>query len=401
DIIDNPNILNNEDFEKDEAKKVLKNSTYFVSQLSYEVLPVHMIDMGAIQQSKAEDGSNSFRREYCAQFVDGSDGYFSAKKMKEATVPPNSYPTTKVAADNDNPCILAIDSNFSNAKNADYFAMCLLELDKDANGKEIAYCVHNYQRAGGNVSDHIKYFYYLLTSFPNIKMIGMDSAGGDQFCGAVEASELFKDFPKKLGLFNFDSDKEGNDWIAMLDEAKREYNPDTGNIMMKQYFTSKWILRANEYLVSCIEHKNLWFASAASAHDNAFNTIMNSNIPLDLVFGQKNLDVADDPDDPDATQKMGNGDFIEWQDYLIEDVKNQCSRISPQGGGPSGIPRFDLPANIKRSSSNKKIRKDNYSALLIANWCAKIYQDLKDPNKTRLNRYQDFGFCAPIVAAKY
>lgn len=396
DIIDNPSILDDEKIVKDDANKVLKDATYFVSQLSYEAIPEDMVDQAMVKAAKSQDGANSFLREYGAQFIDGGDGYFSPKKMSEATIPVNSYPTTKIAADNDAPCILAIDSNFSNAQNADYFAMCLLELGTNDRDKDIAYCVHNYQKAGGSVSDHIRYFYYLLTHFPNIKMVIGDSAGFDQFCGAVESSELFKEYPKKLGLFEFDSDKEGDEWNEMLSQAKKEYNFDTGNIMMKQYFTSKWILRANEYLVSCIEHKKLWFASNALKHDNAFNMIMTSKLPSNLIFGQKNLDEADNEEE---TAKMSVRDFIEWQDFLIKDTKDQCANIIPQSGGPSGIPRFDLPPHMRRISSNNRPRKDNYSALLLANWGAKIYLDLKDENKTgKKSKYADYGVAQSIAA---
>lgn len=397
-IIDDPSVLDNPDFVKEKTNESYKNSTYFVSQLSYEALPAHMIDYGAIQMSRTQDGDNSFLREYCAQFVDGGDGYFSPKKMNEATVPIGGYPTTKMKSDNDNDCILAFDSNFSNAKNADYFAMCLLEIGKDANGKEIAYCIHNYQKAGGNVEEHLKYLYYLLTHFPNIKLIIGDSAGFDQFHGAIQSSELFKSYPKKLDVFEFDSDKEGGEWIDMLDIAKKQYNTDTGHIMMKQYFSSKWILRANEYLAACIQYQKLWFASKMSQSENAFSTIIGTSIPLNLVFGHKKLDVADDEEE---TQKMGIGDFMEWQDYLIDDVKNQCARIVPQSGGPSGIPRFDLPPSLRRMTSNTRPRKDNYSALLLAMWGTKIYQDLKDPQKTNKGKYESFDSPIAIVSSKF
>lgn len=401
DIIDNPSILDDQKVLQDDSSKVLKDSSYFVSQLSYEAIPEHMVDQAAVQAAKSQDGTNSFMREYGAQFIDGGDGYFSPKKMSEATVPDGLYPTTKVAKDNENVHLLAIDSNFSNAKNADYFAMCVLELDKDGNGNDISYCVHNYQKAGGNVSDHIKYMCYLLKCF-NIKMICLDSAGADQILGALEASEVYKqNFSKPLGLFEFDSDKEGDDWISMLDEAKRQYNPDTNNIVMKQYFTSKWILRANEYLQASIQHKKLWFSSKASANDDCFSKIVSTKLPLEWIYPKGYDEKADDPEDPDATVKMSLRDHIEWQDYLISDVKNQCALIMPQTGGPSGIPRFDLPPNLRRLSSNNRPRKDNYSSLLICNWLSKIYQDLKDPNKTNLNKYQDFGGAYEVTSQNF
>jgi len=41
-----------------------------------------------------------------------------------------------------------------------------------------------------------------------------------------------------------------------------------------------------------------------------------------------------------------------------------------------GTQSFDLPQHLKRSSSANKARKDNYSALLLANWALKCYNDI-------------------------
>jgi len=399
DIIDNPNILQQEEFETDDSKKAMKDSTYFVAQMSYRALPEHMVDQAAVQIAKSQDGANSFKREYEAQFVDGGDGYYSPKKMLEATVPDGEYPIVELIGDPNAEYILSVDPNFSNAKNADYFAMALLKLDKDKNGRDIAYYVHGYQKAGGSVKGHLNYLYYLFNNF-NIVLSIWDSAGSDQLHGAMESSSLFKNMPKKLGFFNFDADKEGNEWIEMLDQAKREYNKDTGNIIIKQYFTSNWILKANEYLVSCIEHKRLWFAGRASAHPNIFEAMLTTKIPLDLIFAPEDIDKADDDEEENATLKMGIRDAFELQDFIINDTKSQLALIQPQGGGITGIPRFDLPSNLKRQSSNTRARRDNYTALLLANFGAKIYQDLKDPNKTKLNKYENMGFVMPIVTSQ-
>ena len=56
-------------------------SSYFVSQMGYRSLPEDMIDETIIEEAKSGGESHSsFQREYCAQFTDGSDSYFSAKK---------------------------------------------------------------------------------------------------------------------------------------------------------------------------------------------------------------------------------------------------------------------------------------------------------------------------------
>ena len=55
------------------------DATYFISQMGYEALPNEMIDTTIIEEAQNGGQSHSsFQREYCAQFTDGSDSYFSA-----------------------------------------------------------------------------------------------------------------------------------------------------------------------------------------------------------------------------------------------------------------------------------------------------------------------------------
>ena len=70
--------------EKINSKEV-GDSRYFISQLGYEALPKEMIDKTIIEEAQSDSSSiSSFQREYCAQFTDGSDSYFSAKKCTNA-----------------------------------------------------------------------------------------------------------------------------------------------------------------------------------------------------------------------------------------------------------------------------------------------------------------------------
>ena len=82
--------------------KEKEDATYFISQLGYEALPEHMIDKITIEEAKNGGTSHSsFLREYCAIFTDGSDSYFSAKKMHECSVPDGEEPTLKIRGEKD------------------------------------------------------------------------------------------------------------------------------------------------------------------------------------------------------------------------------------------------------------------------------------------------------------
>ena len=137
--------------------KDVEDASYFISQLGYEALPEHMIDQTTIEEAKNGGTSHSsFLREYCAVFTDGSDSYFSAKKMHECTVPDGEEPTLKIKGEKGKKYLIAIDPSFSNSPSSDYFAMAVMELNNETKTGTL---VHNYALAGGDLKDHIKYFY--------------------------------------------------------------------------------------------------------------------------------------------------------------------------------------------------------------------------------------------------
>jgi hypothetical protein len=331
----------------------LGNAKYFISQLGYEALPEEMIDQTIIEEARDGGQSNaSFQREYCAQFTDGSDSYFSARKMHECTIPDGEEPTTKIKGEAGSNYVLAIDPSFSNSPSSDYFAMSVIEIDDET---EDAILVHSYAVAGGDLKNHIKYMYYLVTHF-NFEMIIIDNAGY-QFIDSCNESDLFTKNRINLKLFDFDSDKEGIDYKKMLVEAKRQYNKEDGKIVFKQNFTTKFIRTANEHLQACIDHKRIWFASKTTANDVAFTKEINKHISLKNTPNESVLDL------------------IEMQDAWIYQTKKQCALVEVKSTA-KGTQTFDLPQHLKRSTSPGRARKDNYTTLMLACWAAKCYYDI-------------------------
>jgi len=346
--------------------------TYFISQLSYEALPPHMVDQGAIQVAQSGGSSHhSFLREYCARFIDGGDSYFSPKKMHVCTIPDGEYPTTKVVGDSDKKYILSIDPNFSSSKTADYFAMSVIELDEE---KKQGVLVHGYQAAGSSLQDHIKYFYYLYKNF-NINLIVIDHAGADTFIDAVNNSEYMKGINRKIGFIDFDSDKENEDYTGMVKDCARQYNKDFGNICVKQFFTSAFLGRANSYLQTCIDHKKIWFSSRASNHPDIVENIFSMNLPMEYIYPRG---IGEKADNEYETKKLTVREFIEQQDFIIQDTKDQCANVEVSTTS-RGTQSFDLPSHLRKSTSINRARKDNYTTLMLGNWGVKIYFDLMAP----------------------
>ena len=327
-----------------------KDSSYFVSQLGYESLPAEMIDTTVIEEAKnGGTSSASFQREYCAQFTDGSDSYFSAKKMHECTIPDGELPTTRVKGDPELKYICAIDPSFSNSPSSDYFAMSVIELDEEMKTGTL---VHSYAVAGGDLKDHIQYFNYLCNAF-DFEMICIDNAGF-QFIDSCNESELFT---KNLSFFDFNSDAEGADYQKEIKKIKNLYNKQDGKICYKQIFTSNWLRKSNEYLQACIDHKRIWFASKATANNEAFNRMTNQSINLKFNTGETILDL------------------IEEQDNLVYQTKKQCSLIEVKSTA-KGTQTFDLPQHLKRNTSVNRARRDNYTTLMIGTWAMKCYYDM-------------------------
>jgi hypothetical protein len=338
------------------------DSTYFISQMGYESLPEQMVDKTIIEEARSGGTSNSsFQREYCAQFTDGSDSYFSAKKMHECTVPDGQEPTTLIKGEAGKKYILGIDPSFSNSPSSDFFAMSLLEMDDQTNQGIL---VHSYAVAGGDLKQHIDYLHYLLTSF-DIEMICIDNAGFG-FIDSCNESELFTKNNLMLDFFDFDTNKEGIDYQREIGRARRQYNKESGRIVFKQVFVSEWLRKANEHLQACIDHKKIWFSSKTTANASVFNKQTAKHIPIKLTGAENILDL------------------IETQDDLVYQTKKQCAMVEVKSTA-RGTQTFDLPQHLKRSTSPNRARKDNYTTLMLANWALKSYYDMMKVDKESLN----------------
>jgi hypothetical protein len=303
-------------------------------------------------------------REYCAQFTDGSDSYFNAKKMEECTLKVGEAPHTLMKGDPDKKYILGIDPNMSDSPNADYFAMAVMELDEE---KKQGILVHTY--AGlGNLKNHVNYLHYILNHF-NIVFMILDNAGADTFLSACNESTLFKKDRLEIKTINFNSELEGGDYEHEIRSAKNQYNLQDKKIAFNQVFTSNFIRKSNEYLQACIDYKKVWFASRTSSDEKSFNETINLSIPLELMKTE---------DKKDWTLL----DFIENQDDFIYQTKKQCVLIE-HSATSRGTQSFDLPQHLKRSVSANKARKDNYSAFMLANWAVKCYNDIMSAQKVQ------------------
>jgi|GEM_PF-430329 hypothetical protein len=351
-----------------------EGAKYFVSQLSWDAIPEDRMDKSIIEMAQTnESNMATFKREYCAQFLDGSDSYFSMQKMIACTVPDGEKPTLLVRGKRDKKYILAIDPDFSNSPTGDDFAMCVVELDDNGKGGTVA---HTYAESGKDLKDHIRYLHYILTNF-GIDMIIIDYAGY-QFIEAANESQLFRDANMNLSIFDFTSEKDGEEYNEELRKARNSYNKQIGRIVFNQYFTSDFIRKANEWLQGCFDYKRLWFGGSIKGCPEVFNEIASLPIDFKQVFANKDLD------DKNETPM---GYMIDRQEILCKQTKYQCASIEVKTS-QRGVQSFDLPLVMKRDNTASRMRRDSYTACMLAAWCMKSYNDIMAFQPTSLETFE-------------
>lgn len=332
-----------------------KKTTYFVSQLGYMAIPTEMVEKTVIEE--ASNGglqSPGFLREYCAQFTDGSEGYFSAIKMKACTIDDGNEPHLLLRGKKDKKYILAIDPSWSSSPASDDFAMAVLELDEESGQSTL---VHNYAVHGGDLKDHISYFYYLVTHF-NIVFIISDNADGN-FIDSCNETSRFKDSGMEFRFMEDwdDTLEEPPKRAEMLSRVKRAYNQTARRICIHHLFTSKSIREANENLQASIDFKRVWFASRLRPDGGIFERVVETKVDLSL------------------TPYKDMGEFCDRQDDLVHLVRKECALIEVKST-PQGNQTFELPQHLKRSSAPTRARKDSYTALMLGTWGVRCYNEI-------------------------
>ncbi len=345
----------------------MKGGRYLVHQLSYEAIK-NQDRIDAAIRDEITSGmipESVIKREYKAQFIMESEGFFSAKKMEECTIPDGSTPCVEIRGERGAEYILAIDASVSSSAAADHFAMCVCKIVTRPDGKQVPLVVHQYATSGHTLNWHIQYLLYILIRF-NIVYIINDSSGGDNldFINICNESEIFKKSRMQLNSIGADFGKE--DFQEIVRQVKRFYNKQGGVIVQKQYFHASFIRGANEYLKYAFDFKNIYFAGKAQANYAEMQKM------IDMDIGDIH---RTHPEFLDEKGFSSIDEFIVNQDVLIDLVKAECAMIQPSVTQLGHI-SYNLPSNLKRNKDSKRSRKDSYTALFMCNWACHIYLEM-------------------------
>jgi len=341
------------------------NAHRVIMKFSYDCAPEALYDQNLINQAKASMSESQFEREFGAGFTDDSSGYFKISTMAKCTIPEGQDPSVEVAGTASDKYILSFDPSWAESESSDDFAMQIFKLHDDA---KVGALVHSYAVPGAKLKDHIQYFYYLLTHFNIVGIVG-DYNGGVQFINAANESALFKDNNIKIKYIEVDLAKPEN-YESELQELKKQYNVDSKTYCILRKPTSQWIRQANELLQSNLDHRRIWFGARATGEN--YNKQVRKKIPISKLKFINNVGYEDK--ESDGAKMI---DFVEHQEDMINVTKNQCALIQITTS-PQGTQTFNLPQELKRQTGPDKARKDSYSALVLGNWMVKVYYDMMD-----------------------
>jgi hypothetical protein len=353
-------ILGEFDLNKNDDDEQAADDAYrLIMQLSYDCAPTRLYDQNLLKQAKETMSEMQFKREFGAQFVDESDGYFRLSKMAGCTIADGEFPAVEVVGNPSDDYLLAFDPNWAGNTSADHFAMHVFKVLRD---EQKVCLVHSYALAGVSLKDHMKYFLYLIESF-NIVGICGDYNGGVQFINSCNESQLFKTAKVNIGVIEVDLEKP-DQWHNDILSFKNQYNQRERKYCILRKPTVNWIRNGNEMLQAAIDHKRILFASRAV--DDHFDQQRKKNLPIDEIKWDNKIT---------ATSRGAKMiDLLDQQKSNIELTKSECANIEVTTN-PQGSQSFNLPQNIRRQKGPNRARKDSYSALILGNWFAKVYFD--------------------------
>ena len=338
---------------------------YSIIRIPYELIPKGFMDDKQVSRAKATIHTGIYNMEYAACFTEDSDGFFR-RSLIESCVTNESKPITingnnilfdvSTKGNPDLQYVYGIDP----ASEKDNFTIVILELNKDHSRIVYGWSTNrnNFKdrQKTGLVNEHDFYGFCsrkirnLMKIFPCAR-IGMDAQGG-----GVAVEEALHD-PGKL--------EEGEHLIwPVIDMNKPKDTDDQSGLHileLVQFARADWTAQANHGLRKDLEDKVLLFPRF-------------DQVTLALALDRENKDIM--------TADLSNLYDSESECVLeIEELKNELTTIvmTQTSTGPNARDRWDTP-EIKLPNGKKgKLRKDRYSALLIANMLARQINRTLEP----------------------
>jgi hypothetical protein len=340
---------------------------YSIIRMPYELLPKGFMDADQVARSKATVHNGIYQMEYGACFTRDSQGFFKRSLIESCVVSENN--TIKDHDGNDIlfEAVLMGDKNkkyifgVDPASEVDNFSIVVLEVNPTH--RKIVHCwtttrsEHKSKIKKGYVSETDFYAYCarkirdLMRLFPCVH-IAMDAQGG-----GVAVMESLHDVDKL-------QDGEIPIWPTINDDKPKDTDDERGLhiLEMCQFAKYDWLAEANHGMRKDFEDKALLFPRFDA-------------VSIDLSLNQDDL-------------KNRMFDTLEECVMDIEELKDELSMIQ-MTQTTSGRDRWDTPQVVVGTGKKSKMRKDRYSALLMANMAARIIQ--RTPTAAEYRFYGGFA----------
>jgi hypothetical protein len=330
---------------------------YSIIRIPYELIPKGFMDDKQVSRAKATIHNGIYNMEYAACFVKDSEGFFRRSLIESCVVSDSNQiiignkPIIFDATIKGKPeCsyVYGIDP----ASEQDNFSIVILEIHNDHSRIVYTWTTNrsNFKERlkTGLVQDHDFYGFCarkirnLMKIFP-CSRIGMDAQGG-----GVAIEEALHD-PTKI------EDGENLIWpVIDYNKAKdTDDQPGLHIIELVQFARADWTAQANHGLRKDFEDKILLFPRF-------------DNLTLGLALDQEGKDILESDLNPiyDSLSEC----IIE-----IEELKNELTTIvmTSTSTGSGARDRWDTPEVKLQGGKKGRLRKDRYSALVIANMLAR------------------------------
>jgi len=315
------------------------------------------MDDKQVSRAKATIHVGIYNMEYAACFVNDSQGFFRRSLIESCVV--KDYPPINI---NNKPVIFdAVIQGSPNcqyvygidpASERDNFSIIILEIHPSHS--RIVYCWatnrNNFKERQkiGSATEHDFYSFCvrkirdLMKTFPPIR-IGMDAQGG-----GIAIEEALHD-PSKL------QENEQLIWPIIDYDKSKDTDSQQGLHILEliQFVKADWTSQANHGLRKDLEDKTLLFPQF-------------DNLTLGLAMEKENKNILEADLNPlyDSVSEC----ILE-----IEELKNELTTIvmTQTSTGPQARDRWDTPEVKLPNGKKGRLRKDRYSALLIANMIAR------------------------------
>lgn len=336
--------------EDEDVKRMCKMwKHYAVYQLPYQGLPEGFLDEDTIRSDRALMPTHRFKMEYEAAFPDDSDGFIRRSWIDRATPKaPEDIPVPlELYGDPRSTYVMGIDP----ARHNDNLGVVVLKITP--RGRELVYCnawdKTEFAKSAEKIREIVKRF--------NIEYIAMDAGGGgwailewlSKKQDGVPDHELLWQLPDQM-------------------EDKRNIATPGRKIIDLVNFSGNWTSTAAHGLEAAVQQSKLMFPERGDL-ESAISQYM-------LHFGVHEIDehvrekIAQDLWGVDEWESGGVRE-LGITEHVTECINETCAIVRKVT--PGGTEQFDLPKLSEQPEGLDMRRRDRFSALMLANYAAKVY----------------------------